>query len=324
MLLLFLIGLSKVEAESISDYDLQQATSYKINSSGTYTDITPRYSTFQVTNANNQLFIKSQAYLSKMSGDTNQANEAIPKFYQRITFCADKNTFTSGWNVENADMVKFVNTSIPCKLTNAPNYNNSYIAFSTMRTSLLVEDLKCNNIGICTRMFESKVTQIASTIQINTSWTILANEWSLNDFPEYDSTSSKFEKLDSILEAINTLISNSNNSGVISAITNQTTSITNAQNQTTNAINDMANEDLDNNTKQQVDSTNINDYNTKEANLMNTATSTTLNDVNIGIDNQASNSIWQLVTRILNTNSKIFGLVISILSIGIIKLMLSR
>lgn len=98
-------------------------------------------------------------------------------------------------------------------------------------------------------------------------------------------------------------------------------------NQTTTQHNDhesMMNEDIDSTSKQNVDETKYNDYKQKEDTLMQTGANADLSGLNIGIDTGTSETIWQLITRIIQQNAKIFGLFISILSIGIIKVALAR
>lgn len=48
------------------------------------------------------------------------------------------------------------------------------------------------------------------------------------------------------------------------------------------------------------------------------------NTMNIQIDSNSSNWIWTKVTALIQTNAKIFGMIITILSIGIIKLIFDR
>ena len=49
-----------------------------------------------------------------------------------------------------------------------------------------------------------------------------------------------------------------------------------------------------------------------------------LNDVDIAIDTDSSNFVWNTMTSIIQSNALIFSMIISILSIGVIKLMLGR
>ena len=87
---------------------------------------------------------------------------------------------------------------------------------------------------------------------------------------------------------------------------------------------EIINSDIDDTTKEDVDQTQYNNYKSKEQQLMGVTNGTNLNDLDIGIDANTSGTIWQLITRIIKQNNKIFGLFISILSIGIIKIALAR
>lgn len=114
------------------------------------------------------------------------------------------------------------------------------------------------------------------------------------------------------------------NSSVESAINNQTSTINNSINQTNGKLDEMNNADISNNDKQQVDQTEYNNYKNKETSLINTANQADLSNLQIGIDTNTSGTIWDLITRIIQSNAKIFTLFIAILSIGIIKIALAR
>ena len=108
---------------------------------------------------------------------------------------------------------------------------------------------------------------------------------------------------------------------ILNAITNSQTAIINNQNANHDEIMD---EDIDATSKQNVDQTQYNDYKSKENQLMGFTSENNLSSLNIGIDANTSETIWQLITRIIQSNAKVFGLFISILSIGIIKIALAR
>lgn len=96
------------------------------------------------------------------------------------------------------------------------------------------------------------------------------------------------------------------------------------QQQIQQKVNEIESEDIDSTSKEKVDETDYNDYKDKEDELMNIASEADLTNLEIGINRQTSSTIWQLITRIIQTNAKIFSLFISILSIGIIKIALAR
>ena len=76
-------------------------------------------------------------------------------------------------------------------------------------------------------------------------------------------------------------------------------------------------------TTEQPDSTDFNSYEQKEQALENMA-SADMSAVNVGLNANASNWIWNIINRILNTNPIIMAFYITILSIGVIKLIMRR
>lgn len=73
-----------------------------------------------------------------------------------------------------------------------------------------------------------------------------------------------------------------------------------------------------------VDDSGLNDFENKENGLIDEDNLNNISNIDISLDNNTSRFFWDLFTRIINTNSLIYGLIISILSIGIIKLILNR
>lgn len=118
-----------------------------------------------------------------------------------------------------------------------------------------------------------------------------------------------------IIATINSLASSIN--GISSSINNQTTTINNNHDE-------IMDTDIDSTTKENVDTTSVDNYNDAEADIMDQVGEADLTSLSIGIDRGTSSTIWNLITRIIQSNAKIFGLFISILSIGIIKIALAR
>lgn len=74
----------------------------------------------------------------------------------------------------------------------------------------------------------------------------------------------------------------------------------------------------------QPDNSKTNDYKDKEDKLIDKDSLNNINNIEISIDHNSNAFIWDLVNKILATNSLIYGLMITMLSIGIIKLVLNR
>lgn len=98
--------------------------------------------------------------------------------------------------------------------------------------------------------------------------------------------------------------------------------ISSNQQDTTNAINDMTNADY-NEPTEQPNATDFNNYQEKEQTLEDMA-SADMTAVNIGLNANASNWIWTIINRIINVNPIIMAFYITILSIGVIKLIMRR
>lgn len=102
-----------------------------------------------------------------------------------------------------------------------------------------------------------------------------------------------------------------------------TQAIINNNNQNAQNIQDGINNSDYNGTTEQPDSTDFNSYEQKEQQLEQMATAD-MTAVNVGLDGNTSNWIWTIINRILNTNPIIMGFYITILSLGVVKLILRR
>lgn len=118
------------------------------------------------------------------------------------------------------------------------------------------------------------------------------------------------------------------NTAALNTITNQNNTIINQNTEINNSLEDindtLEGEDFTEEEKEPVNKDKLNDYKNKESELLNEDNLNNIYEIEIGLDGDTLDYIWDLVTRILQTNTIIYGLVISILSIGIIKLILNR
>lgn len=74
-----------------------------------------------------------------------------------------------------------------------------------------------------------------------------------------------------------------------------------------------------------VDTSNIDNYVDIEQSLVNNdEAESAINDFDVSISGKAYSFIWDLITRIFNSHSEVFGLVIAILTLGFIALLLNR
>lgn len=92
--------------------------------------------------------------------------------------------------------------------------------------------------------------------------------------------------------------------------------------ETNDKLDDMINADAD--ASVNPDDSKYNDYEDAEGDLKDKVSEADLSNISIGIDNKSSSWIWNTLTSLLQSHSVIFGMVIAILSVGIIKLALGR
>ena len=91
---------------------------------------------------------------------------------------------------------------------------------------------------------------------------------------------------------------------------------------TNDKLDDMINADA--NVSEIPDDDNFNDYESAENNLKDKVNQADLSNLTIGIDSKSSSWVWDTLTRLLKSSSSVFSMIISILSIGVIKLALGR
>lgn len=102
--------------------------------------------------------------------------------------------------------------------------------------------------------------------------------------------------------------------------------ILDSQNATTSAIEDIADTDISSSSKDSVDDTDLNNYTSTESDLFDSTSSnySVEDTLVVGLDSNGSQFLWSTITSFIQTHAKVFGCVISMLSLGIIKLALGR
>ena len=104
--------------------------------------------------------------------------------------------------------------------------------------------------------------------------------------------------------------------------------IISSQQATTNAINDnwnnFSNADLDDSDKQSPNTDNYNDYQTAENNLFDKMDEADTDNLDVAIDSNSATWVWDRITEWLGTHALLMSFLVSMLSIGIIKMALGR
>lgn len=107
-------------------------------------------------------------------------------------------------------------------------------------------------------------------------------------------------------------------------IIDQNNTIINSNNETNNKLDDITDMDIPDSSKEDLDDSSYQDYQGAEDDLMDSVGEADLSNVDIAIDTDSSNFIWDTITDIFQSHPLIMSTVIAILSIGIIKLALGR
>lgn len=107
-------------------------------------------------------------------------------------------------------------------------------------------------------------------------------------------------------------------------INNSNQIIINSQQETNDKLDDITSMDIPDESKEDLDDSSFQDYSDAESDLMDSVGEADLSNVDIAIDSDSSNFIWDTITDIFNSHPLIMSTVIAILSIGIIKLALGR
>lgn len=96
------------------------------------------------------------------------------------------------------------------------------------------------------------------------------------------------------------------------------------QEETNNKIDEIQNKDIPTESKEAPNQDAFNNYENKENQIKQATSNADMNAVNVAMDIQTSSWIWETMTKIFNTNPIIMSMIITFLSIGVIKLILRR
>lgn len=96
------------------------------------------------------------------------------------------------------------------------------------------------------------------------------------------------------------------------------------QEEANSKIEEIQNQDIPTESKEAPNQDAFNNYENKENQIKQATSNANMNAVNVAMDIPTSNWIWDTLTRILNTNPMIMSMMITFLSIGVIKLILRR
>ena len=96
------------------------------------------------------------------------------------------------------------------------------------------------------------------------------------------------------------------------------------QDQTNKELGEIKDMDINDSDKELPDDSKFQDYESAEGELKDKVNQVDLSVLNLGMDTESSNFIWHTMTKFLQSHAAVFGMIISFLTIGIIKLALGR
>lgn len=96
------------------------------------------------------------------------------------------------------------------------------------------------------------------------------------------------------------------------------------QDETNQKMDEFLDSDISEEDKQLPDDTSYQDYNKSEDALKDKMNKADMSKLQLGIDHESSNFVWDTLTKFIKANNLVFSMFISILTIGIIKLALGR
>lgn len=149
----------------------------------------------------------------------------------------------------------------------------------------------------------------------------------ISDFdPSMAQEFQQYQQNQTIIDQNNQLINGFNNleSTIQDSFDNMTDIIGGKQDVTNDKLDDITNMDIPDESKEDLDDSSYQDYSDAESDLMDSVGQADLSEVDIAIDADSSNFIWDTITDIFESHPLIMSTVIAILSIGIIKLALGR
>lgn len=132
---------------------------------------------------------------------------------------------------------------------------------------------------------------------------------------DFTTLSNKIEDMKSEQEKTNSKLDSANSS---------LNDLKDKQDKTNDKLDNIYNSDISEESKESPDTSKYNDYNSAQSSLTDKVKEADLNNMQVDIDTDSSNFIWDTMTSLLNTHPYLMSTIIALLSIGIIKFAFSR
>ena len=225
-------------------------------------------------------------------------------------FCTDA-TITSNYSVhpDYLSNINIIDTGVPC--TNGGINNGQatvqYVTFSTPSWSCSVQGANC-------------VYGFSLVFYQETSSNYYLMSAAFTDEPvDIDTSSGTIINQNQTIINQNQDIINQNEHN-----NQQNDRIIGEQEETNQTLDEIKDMDISEEDKELPDDTEFNNYQDAEDDLMEKVEDADMSVLDVAIDVDSSNFVWETLTDLIQSHTLIFGTVIAILSIGIIKLALGR
>lgn len=309
LLILFVISasfsISNVKASSVGDKELSyfafQNTGINYSSRTSWDTMSITFGTeYNVWYTSNSIL--TSTYGAAFAGS--HSDTLLPGHYYSIIWAVSMPS--TGCGLPNSWNQFYVSGDLNSGTTNyvISMYNASrqrgYVEFNGEYVDACIYSLSFEVSG----MVKYLILPFNSASSQNGSWVFYG--YNITDLGSSDSLSS--EDLDRVADSINSSINDLNKT----------------QQETNNKLDDLTNMDIDNESKQKPDNSDFDNYDKSEKELLDKIGDVDFDSLDLTFDTNSFNFIWDNLTKFIKSSAKVFGMFISILSLGVIKLILGR
>ena len=236
-----------------------------------------------------------------------------------LSFLKDNYYSVSYYFIGNGTYVHPYYTSLSYKLGLGTTYNNSnYLNFNYDTVSEGVEQFQLED-GVYLMVFTNIFKAYKNSTCVSMAYSSQNN--SLNSYYagfvgyKYSSLGSKPLSSSDIQNALTQNFTN---------IENKINDMKTEQQATNDKLDEITDMDISEEDKELPDDSSYQDYTDAEGDLIDKVNSADMDSLDIAIDTDTSNFIWDTITDLFNSHPMIMSTIIAILSIGVIKLALGR
>ena len=195
----------------------------------------------------------------------------------------------------------------------------------THTTDMRVSELNNNYVHSFGFTFKAPKNGTCLNLALNTSYSSYTDDYYFVGL-QYQDMGSKAPTTQEIQNALSSNFNTINNNitNMQNSINSNINELKDKQDETNQTLDEIKDMDISDEDKELPDDTDFNDYQDAEDDLMDKVSEADMSVIDIAIDEDSSNFVWDTLTDLIQSHTLIFSTVIAILSIGIIKLALGR